>query len=217
MSTKTKTTTEQVKRSKDAEKQAEKKNVANNNRFSIKLTFNDKELHYRQFNIARFDYKVLQDENFFYTMRDCANFIKEDLVSKSRIFETYLTHQPVKITGFADRSETEYITTDEVYNNEVARMTNKGKVLPEGSHFKFTIQMDNRNIYEELIDARPFQHYVCNNLDITNPRGSNQKNTEQFFGVAINHYLQVGKEDVSHKIIRHLCQASNDYNDERSA
>jgi len=107
-------------------------NEAYKERFQFLLWVNDNIICQRYFKINGYNNDSIRSLQFKETMDNVVTMIKEDLISKSRIFMWYTRDEPIKMKGFVnnydglDYSDIVFLTSPD-YNGS-AKLSN-GKVI----------------------------------------------------------------------------------------
>lgn len=202
-------------------------------RFQFVLQINEFVICQRYFKINGFTYDALKSAEFKEVMDDVVNMIKQDLISKSRVYEwCTVTTSPLKLTGFmkdldkydeVDKQNILIGTEDCVVvcqNGDVIEKTfvtfpddipdpfaDKERPNENEFVFKFSFLVDDKVQYERIWDANICQKYVRNGIDLTNSN-SLYKDRDPIFlslNAAIIRNMTSDKPDLVYHIIRHIC------------
>lgn len=173
-------------------------------RFQFLLSVNDNIICQRYFKVNGLNARALDSYELKEALDNIVDEIKDDLVSKSRIFLWYTTPSPLKITGFLDRQETSYIdcsvnTEDFTENNECLK--------PYDTVFKFSFLDGEKIVYERIWDGTVYPKYVRNSVDLSNSDAKykgRDMSMASFTSNLVMHMTQ-GREDLIHKLINQIC------------
>lgn len=171
-------------------------------RFQFVLTVNNNLICQRYFKINGFNEEGLKSVEFKDTMDAIVEKFKDDLASKSRTYLWYSdTGEPMKLTGFADASDTTYCNRS---STEKDMMEWLGEFQPAWKVvFNFTLYVDERPVYTRIWDGGVYPRYVRDSVDITNKR-ANYENIEQSrltFSQSLNKRMSAEKPDLSFEAI----------------
>lgn len=208
-------------------------NEAYKERFQFLLWVNDNIICQRYFKINGYNNDSLRSLEFKETMDDIVQMIKDDLVSKSRVFMWYTREEPIKMTGFlcnmenCESSDVSLLTLPE-YNGEVqlsdGTVVNKtyfsypegmedsysdNELLPEYDvTFKFQMLVDEKPVYERIWDGTVYPKYVRNGVDLTNSDSlyKDKDPSSLHFSFAIIRHMTYGKIDLVYHIIKQICE-----------
>jgi hypothetical protein len=166
-------------------------------------------------------------------MDNVVTMIKEDLISKSRIFMWYTRDEPIKMKGFAnnydelDYSDVVYLTSPD-YKDSV-KLSN-GEIIEkdyfnyaEGTEdsyadtedlkpwdvtFKFQMLIDEQPVYERIWDGTVYPKYVRNGVDLTNSDVlyKDKEPSSLHFSCAIIRHMTIDKIDLVYHIIKQICE-----------
>lgn len=167
-------------------------------RFQFILYLNDDVICQRYFRVNGFIQDSLYSKELMESVKSIVDMIKEELNSKSRIYQWY-TQSRLKINGFADPKETEYL---------VIETEDEEKPEPYEYTFKFVFMADEKSIYECIWDGSRYPRFIRNGIDLSNSE-TLFKNGEQQFGYTafLTKKINAGREDLVHKIIKRLCES----------
>ena len=208
-------------------------NEAYKERFQFLLWVNDNIICQRYFKINGYNNDSLRSLQFKETMDNVVTMIKEDLISKSRIFMWYTRDEPIKMKGFAnnydelDYSDVVYLTSPD-YKDSV-KLSN-GEIIEkdyfnyaEGTEdsyadtedlkpwdvtFKFQMLIDEQPVYERIWDGTVYPKYVRNGVDLTNSDVlyKDKEPSSLHFSCAIIRHMTIGKIDLVYHIIKQICE-----------
>ena len=194
-------------------KELKMENEAFKERFQFILSVNDNIICQRYFKINGFNNESLESVELKYTLDECVDMIKEDLVSKSRVFQWYTREEPVKLTGFVNPSET---TQFSYPPNVFDTYTDNEKLEPYEVTFKFAFLVDEKSVYERIWDGTIYPKYVRNGVDLSNSDVlyRDKEPLSLHFSVAIVRHMTIGKTDLNYHIIRKICDVTSSHNGE---
>lgn len=208
-------------------------NEAYKERFQFLLWVNDNIICQRYFKINGYNNDSLRSLQFKETMDNVVTMIKEDLISKSRIFMWYTRDEPIKMKGFVnnydelDYSDVVYLTSPD-YKDSV-KLSN-GEIIEkdyftyaEGTEdsyadtedlkpwdvtFKFQMLIDEQPVYERIWDGTVYPKYVRNGVDLTNSDVlyKDKEPSSLHFSCAIIRHMTIGKIDLVYHIIKQICE-----------
>ena len=208
-------------------------NEAYKERFQFLLWVNDNIICQRYFKINGFNNDSLRSLEFKETMDNVTKMIKDDLLSKSRIFMWYTREEPIKMSGFLsnydglEQSDILALTSADYEGN--IQLSN-GQVInknyfsyPEGVDdsyydreklpawdvtFKFQMLIDEEAVYEHIWDGTVYPKYVRNGVDLTNSDilYRDKDPSSLHFSYAIIHHMTHGKIDLVYHIIKQICE-----------
>ena len=208
-------------------------NEAYKERFQFLLWVNDNIICQRYFKINGYNNDSLKSLQFKETMDNVIEMIKEDLVSKSRIFMWYTRDEPVKMCGFLnnydglDDSDVSLLTLPDydgeitlsdgrvvkkeyfTYNEGTEDMYSDNENLPNwGVTFKFQMLVDEHPVYERIWDGTVYPKYVRNGVDLTNSDilYRDKEPSSLHFSYAIIRHMTLGKIDLVYNIIKQICE-----------
>ena len=208
-------------------------NEAYKERFQFLLWVNDNIICQRYFKINGYNSDSLRSLQFKETMDKVVEMIKEDLVSKSRIFMWYTREEPIKMTGFAnnldacDRDDISVLISPdfkgkiELSNDEIVDKTyfeyplemedpysDNEKLQPWDVTFKFQMVVDENPVYERIWDGTVYPKYVRNGVDLTNSDilYRDKEPSSLHFSYAIIRHMTLGKIDLVYHIIKQICE-----------
>lgn len=181
-------------------------NDAFKERFQFLLSVNDNIICQRYFKINGYNPKSLQSLELKYTLDECIEMIKEDLVSKSRIFMWYTRDEPIKMTGFGENEEVTYFKYDEGVTDSYS---DNEKLNPYEVTFKFQLLVDEKVVYEIIWDGTDYPKYVRNGVDLTNSDAlyKDKEPLSLHFSIAIVRRMTLNKIDLVYHIIKKICEA----------
>ena len=218
-------------------------NVAYKSKFQFLIWVNDNVICQRYFKINGFNEESVHTEEFNNCMNGIVDSIKEDLVSKSRIFMWYSNlSEPMKATGFLSQEEVEKygedflgVMTDtnivgkieapdgKVFTKEYISLCNEASEYGETERpnddefiFKFSFLIDDVPVFEKVWDGNVYPKFVRNGVDLTNNYAfyDNKDNSSLSFGAMIIRCMQKGKTNLISDFIRRICDTlSNTYSD----
>ncbi len=116
----------------------------------------------------------------------------------------YTQDAPIKLTGFVDRSETEYVEypkREEVPSEDLK---------PYDVSFKFAFLIDDEKVYEYIWDGTQYPKFIRNTVDLQNS-DSMYRNSDPDtlnFSQSLNKRLTYGKEDYTYVIIKSIINAT---------
>lgn len=177
-------------------------------RFQFVYSVNDNIICQRYFRINGFIIDSLNSLELKYAMDDCVKALKDDLVSKSRVYLWYNTITPVQMTGFKNGTEVEYL---EYPASACSIPTDDDAKKPYDVTFDFKFMMDGKTIYEYVWDGTCYPKYVRNSVDITNS-GSMYRDRDQMmlnFTQTLNKAMTYGRADLTYYIIKRICEATS--------
>ena len=169
-------------------------------RFQFVLSVNDNIVCQRYFKILGFNPECIGSLELKECMDECVTLIKRDLESKSRTYLWYTVDSPVKLCGFENPEETEYLTYEgiEPYVPE--------QLNPYDVSFKFTFLIDDEKIYEYLWDGTQYPKFIRNTVDLQNSntlyKDSDQSSLN--FSQSLSKRLTYGKPDYTYVIIKNI-------------
>lgn len=211
-------------------------NVAYKSKFQFLIWVNDYVICQRYFKINGFNEESIHTEEFAQCMNGIIDSIKNDLISKSRVFMWYTnTTEPMKMQGFLTEEEVEKYGSDFLRLMTDSGISGKieasdGKVFTkdyikysddtineygeierpkEGDFvFKFSFLVDDVPVFEEIWDGNIYPKFVRNGVDLTNTYAlyDNKDMSSLSFGAAIVRYMQRGKTNLISDFIRRICE-----------
>lgn len=186
------------------------KKVDNSNyreRFQFLLKVNDNIICQRYFRINRYTSESLVSMELLDTLRGIVQSIKDDLVSKSRIYLWETQAGRMKMTGFAD-SEGRIMNEPTYIDTPAREWSDTEFVKPWEVTFQFMFLVDDKEVFSEIWDGSTYPKYVRNSVDITN-------SWSQYPMVRL---MNEGKDDLVVDIIRKICSVcSSSYLDKDSS
>lgn len=191
----------------------------------------------RYFKVNGFNPNALHSVELYETIRDIVMMIKNDLVSKSRVYTGITTNKRSKLTGFYKGEglgfDDAVLAYNDKYEGEVT--LSNGKVLEKAYInydvteeedddspfvFKFAYLFDDKVVYEEIWDGKCYPKYVRNSVDLSNSNSS-YKYTDPMrmtFSQQMTKHLTEGRVDLIYHIIKMFCNTlSNDVDEEGNA
>lgn len=173
-------------------------------RFQFMLKVNDNIIIQRYFRISRFNKESLDSGELYDTLRDVVSAIKNDLVSKSRVYLWATQDCETKLTGFADANGN--IQNPPTFLKVTPREWSDTEFVDRWAvTFKFEFLVDDRVVFAEIWDGSQYPKYVRNSVDITN-------SWSQYPLVRI---MNSGREDLVGVIIRSICSVCSSGDDEK--
>ena len=188
-------------------------NEAFKERFQFILSVNDNIICQRYFKINGFNNDSLESVELKYTLDKCVQMIKNDLESKSRVFQWYTRDEPVKLTGFENKEESTYF---EYPKDMWDSYTDNERLKPYEVTFKFAFLVDEKSVYEYIWDGTNYPKYVRNGVDLSNSDilYKDKEPLSLHFSIAIVRHMTIGKTDLNYHIIRKICDVTSHYNNE---
>lgn len=204
-------------------------------RHQFVLSTNGNIICQRYFKVNGFNPNALHSVELYYTMRDIVRMIKDDLVSKSRIYTAVTANKYSKLTGFYSGEEplefsdaiAAYCTTiDGDVELSNGTVLNKSFIeLPVNEEenddtpfeFKFSYLFDDEVMFEEVWDGTVYPRYVRNSVDLSNSNASYKyaDPMRMTFSQQMTKYLTEGRQDLIYQIIKLFCEAlSNDIDED---
>lgn len=210
-------------------------NIAYKNKFQFLIWVNDNVICQRYFKINGFNEESIYTEEFFDCMNGIVESIKEDLVSKSRIFMWYTNMaEPLKLQSFLTDKDIEKYGEDffrimcsktingdikapdgTIFHKEYMNYTAESIVdfgdseRPANGEFvfKFAFLIDDVTVFEKIWDGNVYPKFVRNGVDLTNnyENNDNRDVSSMNFGSAIIRYMQQGKVNLISDFIRRIC------------
>lgn len=208
-------------------------NEAYKERFQFLLWVNDNIICQRYFKINGYNNDSIRSLQFKETMDNVVTMIKEDLISKSRIFMWYTRDEPIKMKGFVnnyddlDYSDIVYLTSPdykdsaELSNGEIIEKdyfnyaedtedsyADTEDLKPWDVTFKFQMLIDEQPVYERIWDGTVYPKYVRNGVDLTNSDVlyKDKEPSSLHFSCAIIRHMTIGKIDLVYHIIKQICE-----------
>jgi hypothetical protein len=208
-------------------------NEAYKERFQFLLWVNDNIICQRYFKINGYNNDSLRSLEFKETMDNVIGMIKDDLISKSRIFMWYTREEPIKMTGFVGNTDglndsdvilltsSNYDGSIELSNGTVVDKSyfsypegmedsySDNEKLPEWEvTFKFQMLVDEKPVYERIWDGTVYPKYVRNGVDLTNSDilYKDKEPSSLHFSFAIIRHMTLGKIDLVYHIIKQICE-----------
>ena len=208
-------------------------NEAYKERFQFLLWVNDNIICQRYFKINGYNNDSIRSLQFKETMDNVVTMIKEDLISKSRIFMWYTRDEPIKMKGFVnnyddlDYSDIVYLTSPdykdsaELSNGEIIEKdyfnyaedtedsyADTEVLKPWDVTFKFQMLIDEQPVYERIWDGTVYPKYVRNGVDLTNSDVlyKDKEPSSLHFSCAIIRHMTIGKIDLVYHIIKQICE-----------
>lgn len=173
-------------------------------RFQFLLSVNDNIICQRYFKVNGLNTHALDSYELKEVLDNIVYEIQNDLASKSRIFLWYTTPALLKINGFLDRQQTEYI--DCAFNADDST-ENDEHLKAYDVIFKFSFLDEDKIVYERIWDGTVYPKYVRNSVDLSNSDAKykgRDMSMASFTSNLIMHMTQ-GREDLIHKLINQIC------------
>lgn len=203
-------------------------------RHQFVLSTNGNIICQRYFKVNGFNPNALHSVELYETMRDIVGMIKDDLVSKSRIYTAVTSNKLSKLTGFYSGEESlDFSDAILAYCNtidgevtlsngtvldktfiEISSSEEENDNLP--FEFKFSYLFDDEVKFEEVWDGTVYPRYVRNSVDLSNSNASYKyaDPMRMTFSQQMTKYLTEGRQDLIYQIIKLFCEAlSNDIDD----
>lgn len=180
--------------------------------FQLLFEVNDTELLRYNLRLDHFSYQFLRSEDLFYTLRNCCRWVKEDLISKSRIYSHYIINRPVKLTGFVDGEEPTYFL-DESFEEHSMNNVNKKDDEKQPKTFKFSFICNGKPSYEEIFDATDIPNYVFDKFNLFNNLSETDfSELVKFdFQLSLMYKLQLGKENIVYKMVDEINNVAKEF------
>lgn len=203
------------------EQEVQKKEVALNNesykeRFQFILSLNENIICQRYFRINGFNNDSLESYELRETIDEIVGIIRQDLESKSRVYQWFTRNTPLKLTGFGKTCEeiiekTSTTTYLEYPENAIDYYVDTERPKPYEYTFKFAFLMDNKPVYEEIWDGGDYPKYVRNSVDLTNSNHLYKDKDPMLlhFNVAVVRAMTIDKTDLIYTIIRKICDVTS--------
>lgn len=180
-------------------------NTQYKDRFQFVLSINEHIICQRYFKVNGFNPISLESEELKDALDDAVDMIKQDLVSKSRIYLWYTADRMIKLTGFKNDGTPER-WFNAIDDNEDPYLE---KERPQDGEFvfRFTFLVDDKPLYIYEWDANVYPKYVRNSVDLTNSDAQyrDRDPSTLHFSVAIVRHLTKGRSDLTYLIIKKLC------------
>lgn len=203
------------------EQEVQKKEVTLNNesykeRFQFILSLNENIICQRYFRINGFNNDSLESYELRETIDEIVGIIRQDLESKSRVYQWFTRNTPLKLTGFGKTCEeiiekTSTATYLEYPENTIDYYVDTERPKPYEYTFKFAFLMDNKPVYEEIWDGGDYPKYVRNSVDLTNSNHLYKDKDPMLlhFNVAVVRAMTIDKTDLIYTIIRKICDVTS--------
>ena len=204
-------------------------------RHQFVLSANGNIICQRYFKVNGFNPNSLHSVELYCTVRDVVDLIKNDLVSKSRVYTGITMANRSKLTGYYSGEEPlsfeDAILAYNPYVDGKVTLSN-GTVLNksfieneivEGEEdntpfvFKFSYLFDDKVVYEEIWDGSVYPKYVRNSVDLSNSSASYKyaDPMRMTFSQQMTKNLTEGRVDLIYTIIKMFCNTlSNDVDEE---
>lgn len=201
------------------EQQEVKKDVALQNelykdRFQFILSLDDFIICQRYFRINGFSKSYLESYELKETIDDIVDLIKNDLTSKSRVYQWYTRNSPIQLTGFSYEDKPDYFT----YPDDIEdTYSDNERPNPYEYTFKFSFMVDEKVVCEKIWDGGDYPRFVRNSVDLTNSDHL-YKGREPLslpFNIAVVRAMTIDKQDLIYTIIKKICDATSTYNNQK--
>lgn len=202
-------------------------------RHQFVLSANGNIICQRYFKVNGFNPSALRSVELYYTFREAVQMIKDDLVSKSRIYTGITANNRSKLTGFYSGDD---LTMDDwclicsssidgniplsngvVVNKSFVDFNNtEEEETNEPFEFKFSYLYDDKVMYEEVWDGTVYPRYIRNSVDLSNSNASYKyaDPMRMSFVQQMTKYLTEGRGDLIYAIIKKFCNTLSDNIDE---
>lgn len=177
-------------------------------RFQFVYSVNDNIICQRYFKINGFIIDSVNSVELKDALDECVMALKDDLLSKSRVYLWYNTITPVQMTGFTGEGEKTYLEYPE---NAFTQPVEDEDSKPYDVMFNFKFMIDGRTVYEYIWDGTMYPKYVRNSVDITNS-GSMYRDRDQMmlnFTQTLNKAMTYGRSDLTYYIIKRICEVTS--------
>lgn len=203
------------------EQEIQKREVVLNNesykeRFQFILSLNENIICQRYFRINGFNNDSLESCELKETIDEIVDMIKQDLISKSRVYQWFTRNTPLKMTGFGRTCEEIYNKLEDAtyftYPEEIIDCYNDNdRPKPYEYTFKFAFIMDDKPVYEKIWDGGDYPKYVRNSVDLTNSNHlyKDKDPLSLHFNVAVVRAMTIDKSDLIYAIIRKICDVTS--------
>lgn len=204
-------------------------------RHQFVLSANGNIICQRYFKVNGFNPNSLHSVELYCTVRDVVDLIKNDLVSKSRVYTGITMANRSKLTGYYSGEEplsfedailaySPYVDGNVTLSN--GTVLNKSFVEDEIVEeekdntpfiFKFSYLFDDKVVYEEIWDGSVYPKYVRNSVDLSNSSASYKyaDPMRMTFSQQMTKNLTEGRVDLIYTIIKMFCNTlSNDVDEE---
>ena len=165
--------------------------------FQFQVWVNDNIICQRYFKIARFNSDSLYSAELQDALESCVSLLKDDLISKSRVYLWYTQENTTQLTGFktvdynalyesmignhdysknkeliVDKATGKTVNLNAEYVEYVPKPWNEENefVEPWGCVFTFKFLVDDNVVFQEIWDGSQYPKYVRNCVDITNAK-----------------------------------------------
>lgn len=204
-------------------------------RHQFVLSANGNIICQRYFKVNGFNPNSLHSVELYCTVRDVVDLIKNDLVSKSRVYTGITMANRSKLTGYYSGEEplsfedailaySPYVDGKVTLSNgTVLNKSFVGDEIVEEEKdntpfiFKFSYLFDDKVVYEEIWDGSVYPKYVRNSVDLSNSSASYKyaDPMRMTFSQQMTKNLTEGRVDLIYTIIKMFCNTlSNDVDEE---
>lgn len=216
---------------KEQKKEVIVNNDAYKERFQFLLWINDNIICQRYFKVNGYNSDSLVSEELFDTLEDCVQMIKDDLKSKSFLYQSIM-NAPTKLNGFIDNItsfndacsvfSTSIEGNVELDNGEVIEKeylryneedfddaySDNENLEPYDITFKFVFKVDDKSVYERIWDGTVYPKQVRNSVDLSNSDAPKDVSTYSLYSLeTVIRYLKYGRIDLLYHIIKKICDA----------
>ena len=204
-------------------------------RHQFVLSANGNIICQRYFKVNGFNPNSLHSVELYCTVRDVVDLIKNDLVSKSRVYTGITMANRSKLTGYYSGEEPlsfeDAILAYSPYVDGKVTLSNgtvlnksfvEDEIVEEEKDntpfiFKFSYLFDDKVVYEEIWDGSVYPKYVRNSVDLSNSSASYKyaDPMRMTFSQQMTKNLTEGRVDLIYTIIKMFCNTlSNDVDEE---
>lgn len=204
-------------------------------RHQFVLSANGNIICQRYFKVNGFNPNSLHSVELYCTVRDVVDLIKNDLVSKSRVYTGITIANRSKLTGYYSGEEPlsfeDAILAYSPYVDGMVTLSNgtvlnksfvEDEIVEEEKDntpfiFKFSYLFDDKVVYEEIWDGSVYPKYVRNSVDLSNSSASYKyaDPMRMTFSQQMTKNLTEGRVDLIYTIIKMFCNTlSNDVDEE---
>lgn len=204
-------------------------------RHQFVLSANGNIICQRYFKVNGFNPNSLHSVELYCTVRDVVDLIKNDLVSKSRVYTGITMANRSKLTGYYSGEEPlsfeDAILAYSPYVDGRVTLSNgtvlnksfvEDEIVEEEKDntqfiFKFSYLFDDKVVYEEIWDGSVYPKYVRNSVDLSNSSASYKyaDPMRMTFSQQMTKNLTEGRVDLIYTIIKMFCNTlSNDVDEE---
>lgn len=204
-------------------------------RHQFVLSANGNIICQRYFKVNGFNPNSLHSVELYCTVRDVVDLIKNDLVSKSRVYTGITMTNRSKLTGYYSGEEPlsfeDAILAYSPYVDGKVTLSNgtvlnksfvEDEIVEEEKDntpfiFKFSYLFDDKVVYEEIWDGSVYPKYVRNSVDLSNSSASYKyaDPMRMTFSQQMTKNLTEGRVDLIYTIIKMFCNTlSNDVDEE---